>query len=70
MEAVAQTQSKPFQLSFNGRLEVKSQGSSVAWDAGLLVVRNLPERMGSARSSSETLPVREVWQNGLLRSRN
>jgi hypothetical protein len=46
VEAVAQTQSKPFQLSLNGRLKVDFQGSSVTSDGGLLLVRELPERLG------------------------
>jgi hypothetical protein len=47
VEAVAQTQSKPFQLSLNGRLKVVDfQGSSVTSDGGLLLVRELPERLG------------------------
>jgi hypothetical protein len=44
--AVAQTQSKSFQLSFDGRLKVNFQGSSVTSDGGLLLGRELREWLG------------------------
>ncbi len=37
---------KPFQLSFNGFLKVDFQGSRVTSDGGLLLVRELDERLG------------------------
>lgn len=37
---------KPFQLSFNSRLRVEFQGARVTSDGGLLVVRELDERLG------------------------
>lgn len=36
----------PFQLTFNGFLKVAFQGSRVTSDAGLLLVRELDERLG------------------------
>src|SRR5712664_1902804 len=44
--AVGETQKEPFQLSFNGRLKVDFQGSRVTSDGGLLLVRELDERLG------------------------
>ena len=71
MEAVAQTQSKPFQLSLNGRLKVVDfQGSSVTSDGGLLLVRELDERLGfgalierhlaDARGKNTQLPLTDL----------
>jgi hypothetical protein len=37
---------KAFQLSFNGFLKVDFQGSRVTSDGGLLLVRELDERLG------------------------
>ncbi len=39
-------QSQPFQLSFNASLEVDFQGSRVTSDGGLILVRELDERLG------------------------
>jgi hypothetical protein len=44
--AVGERQEQPFQLSFNGRLKVDFQGSRVTSDGGLLLVRELDERLG------------------------
>jgi len=43
---VSESQNQPFQLSFNRFLRVDFQGSRVTSDAGLLVVRELDERLG------------------------
>jgi hypothetical protein len=43
---VGERQEQPFQLSFNGRLKVDFQGSRVTSDGGLLLVRELDERLG------------------------
>jgi hypothetical protein len=43
---VGESQSRPFQLSFNRFLRVDSQGSRVTSDGGLLLVRELDERHG------------------------
>jgi len=42
---VSESQNQPFQLSFNRFLRVDFQGSRVTSDAGLLVVRELDERL-------------------------
>jgi hypothetical protein len=44
--AVGERQKQPFGLSFNGRLRVEFQGARVTSDGGLLVVRELDERLG------------------------
>jgi hypothetical protein len=44
--AVDEGQEQPFELSFNGRLRVDFQGSRVTSDGGLLLVRELDERLG------------------------
>ncbi len=41
---MAQSQSRPFQLSFNRFLRVALQGSRVTSDGGLILVRELDER--------------------------
>jgi hypothetical protein len=42
---VGETQQRPFQLSFNSSLRVDFQGARVTSDGGLLVVRELDERL-------------------------
>ena len=37
---------EPFQFTFNGLLKVECQGSHVTSDAGLILVRELDERLG------------------------
>jgi len=44
--AVGETQEQSFQLSFNGWLRVGFQGSRVTSDGGLLLARELDERLG------------------------
>ena len=43
---MGEKQNEPFQLSFNARLKVDFQGSRVTSDGGLVVVRELDERLG------------------------
>jgi Transposase DDE domain group 1 len=43
---VGETQDRPFQLSFNSSLKVDFQGSRVTSDGGLVLVRELDERLG------------------------
>src|SRR6202040_4319754 len=45
-EAVGETQNRPFQLSFNSSLRVDFQGARVSSDGGLILVRELDERLG------------------------
>ena len=48
-------QHKPFQFAFNGFLKVAFQGSRVTSDAGLILVRELDERLGLETLISEHL---------------
>jgi hypothetical protein len=43
---MGEKQNQPFQLSFNSSLWVDFQGSRVTSDSGLLLVRELDERLG------------------------
>ena len=43
---MGEKQNQPFQLSFNSSLKVDSQGSRVTSDGGLILVRELDERLG------------------------
>jgi Transposase DDE domain group 1 len=43
---VGETRDRPFQLSFNSSLKVDFQGSRVTSDGGLVLVRELDERLG------------------------
>ena len=43
---MGESQNQPFQLSFNRLLRVDFQGSRVTSDGGLLLVRELDERLG------------------------
>src|SRR5258708_17175798 len=63
--AVGETQNKPFQLSFNPSLRVNFQGSRVTSDGGLLLVRELDERLGLSLlwpSTSQTTGVDRTRQ--------
>ena len=43
---MGETQQGPFQLSFNSALRVEFQGARVTSDSGLILVRELDERLG------------------------
>jgi predicted ribosome quality control (RQC) complex YloA/Tae2 family protein len=43
---MGEKQNQPFQLSFNASLTVDFQGSRVTSDGGLILVRELDERLG------------------------
>jgi hypothetical protein len=43
---VGEQQNQPFQLSFNPSLKLDFQGSRVTSDGGLVLVRELDERLG------------------------
>ena len=43
---MGEKQNQPFQLSFNAALKIDFQGSRVTSDAGLILVRELDERLG------------------------
>jgi len=52
---VGETQNRPFQFSFSSFLKVDFQGSRVTSDAGLLLVRELDERLGLSQLISDNL---------------
>ncbi|MDA1054424.1 MAG: IS1380 family transposase [Planctomycetota bacterium] len=52
---MGEKENKPFQLSFNGSLKVDFQGSRVTSDGGLLLVRELDERLGLGKLIDEHL---------------
>ena len=43
---MGETENQPFQLSFNASLKIDFQGSRVTSDGGLVLVRELDERLG------------------------
>jgi hypothetical protein len=43
---MGETQNQPFQLSYNASLKVDFQDSRVTSDGGLILVRELDERLG------------------------
>src|SRR5260370_11677362 len=45
-QPVGETQKKSFQLSFSSSLRVEFQGARVTSDGGLILVRELDERLG------------------------
>jgi len=52
---VGEKQDQPFQLSFNPSLRVDFQGSRVTSDGGLLLVRELDERLGLSALITENI---------------
>jgi hypothetical protein len=52
---VGEKESEPFQFTFNGFLKVAFQGSRVTSDAGLILVRELDERLGLEAIMAEHL---------------
>ena len=52
---MGEKETKPFQLSFNGLLKVDFQGSHVTSDGGLILVRELDERLGLGKLIDEHL---------------
>ena len=52
---MGEKQTKPFQLSFNGLLKVDFQRSHVSSDGGLILVRELDERLGLGKLIDEYL---------------
>ena len=52
---MGEKQNQPFQLSFNPSLRVDFQGSRVTSDGGLLLVRELDERLGLSALITENI---------------
>src|SRR6266446_5536462 len=75
-EAVGETQNRPFQLSFNSSLKVDFQGARVTSDGGLILVRELDERLGlselmerhltdSRRGKNTQLPLADLLRQSI-----
>jgi len=52
---VGEKENAPFQFTFNGFLKVAFQGSRITSDAGLILVRELDERLGLEQIITEHL---------------
>ena len=52
---MGELQTEPFQFTFNGFLKVAFQGSRITSDAGLILVRELDQRLGLGTLISEPL---------------
>jgi Transposase DDE domain group 1 len=74
--AVGEAQNRPFQLSFNSSLKVDFQGSAVTSDGGLILVRELDERLGlsalmerhlndSRRGKNSQLPLADLVRQSI-----
>jgi hypothetical protein len=63
---MGEKQSRPFHFSFNSSLKVGFQGSRITSDAGLLVVRQLDERLGLSQLISDNLKNERRGQNTQL----
>jgi hypothetical protein len=50
---VGEKQNLPFQLSFNASLKVDFQESRVTSDGGLILIRELDERLGGTSSRAK-----------------
>jgi hypothetical protein len=55
MNPMGEKQNRPFHFSFNSSLKVDFQGSRITSDAGLLLVRELDERLGLDQLISDNL---------------
>jgi len=75
---VGETQKRPFQLSFNSSLRVDFQGARVTSDGGLILVRELDERLGlselmerhltdSRRGKNTQLPLADLLRQSIYR---
>src|ERR1022692_3999132 len=74
-QAVGEAQNQPFQLSFNSSLKVDFQGSRVTSDGGLVLVRELDERLGfgelierhlaDARGKNTQLPLADLLRQSV-----
>ncbi len=73
---MGERQNEPFQLCFNPALEVDFQGSRVTSDGGLILVRELDERLGlgdliaehlsdSRRSKNTQLPLADLFRQSV-----
>ena len=60
---MGESQNQPLQLSFNRFLRIDFEGSRVTADAGLLLVRELDERLGLAGFIQNHLVDSRTWRN-------
>ena len=60
---MGECQNQPFQLSFNAFLHVAFQGSRVTSDGGLILVRELDERIGLSELIEEHLADSRTGRN-------
>ena len=60
---MGEKQNQPFPLSFNASLKVKFQGSRVTSDGGLILVRELDERLGFGDLIDQRLADRRHGKN-------
>jgi hypothetical protein len=68
LDPVGEKQNQPFQLAFNPSLKVDFQGSRFASDSGLLLVRELDERLGLSALIGENIRDDRRGKNTFLRS--
>ena len=74
---MGEKQNGPFQLSFNASLKIDFQGSRVASDGGLILVRELDERLGlgerieqhltDSRGTNSRLPLAGLLRQSVCR---
>ena len=73
---MGEKQNQPFQLSFNASLKIDFQGSRVTSDGGLILVRELDERLGfgeliaqhlsdSRRGKNTQLPLADLFRQSV-----
>ena len=73
---MGEKQNQPFQLSFNASLKIDFQGSRVTSDGGLVLVRELDERLGfceiiaqhltdSRRGKNTQLPLADLFRQSV-----
>jgi len=73
---MGEKQNQPFQLSFNASLKIDFQGSRVTSDGGLIVVRELDERLGfgeliekhltdSRRGNNRQFPLADLFRQSV-----
>jgi hypothetical protein len=73
---VGERQNQPFQLSLNASLKIDFQGSRVTWDGGLVLVREVDERLGfgelitqhlsdSRRGKNLQLPLADLFRQSV-----
>ena len=62
---MGEAQNQPFQLSFNPALKVEFQGSRVTSDGGLILVRELDQRLGFSDLIAQHLTGVGTFEGGI-----